>query len=285
MWRTEGAFRVTLVGGRDGAMAEAVVLAGGEVVHELAWGEPLVGAGDLLVLDASGEAVSDALVEMAEQADVVCCDLAQLDAVATVLLLSDTALLCEPDMAERVAALLIAARGEDAPAFVGETDGERLRRIGDDLARVTELLTRLVQREERGEALADRTTGYSAPPADPVSVRIDPAEIRRVIRARRLRDKAFRTRLFEDPAWDMLLDLYAAQLEGADVSVSSLCIAAAVAPTTALRWIGRMTAAGLLVRTQDPADKRRALITLAPAAVDGMQRYVALIRQQGLPFV
>jgi DNA-binding MarR family transcriptional regulator len=266
-------------------MAEAVVLAGGEVVHELAWGEPLAGAVGLLVLDASGEPVSDALIELAERADVVCCDLAQLDAVASVLLLSDTPILCQPSMAERVAALLVATRGEDAPAYVGETDGERLRRIGDDLARVTELLTRLVQREERADALADRTAGYSALPADPVTIRIDPAEIRRVIRARRVRDKAFRTRLFEDPAWDMLLDLYAAQLEEADVSVSSLCIAAAVAPTTALRWIGRMTAGGLLVRTQDAGDKRRALITLAPAALAGMERYVAMIRQQGLPFV
>ena len=58
----------------------------------------------------------------------------------------------------------------------------------------------------------------------------------------------------------MLLDLYAAELEGAQVSVSSLCIAAAVAPTTALRWIGRMTEAGLFVRQPDPFDRRRAFL-------------------------
>ena len=55
MWGAEGAFRATLVGGRDGAMAEAVVVAGGEVVAELAWGEPLVcDAASLMVLDTSG---------------------------------------------------------------------------------------------------------------------------------------------------------------------------------------------------------------------------------------
>jgi hypothetical protein len=40
--------------------------------------------------------------------------------------------------------------------------------------------------------------------------------------------------LFADPGWDILLDLYAARQEGKQVSVSSLCIAAAVPPTTAL---------------------------------------------------
>ena len=43
----------------------------------------------------------------------------------------------------------------------------------------------------------------------------------------------------------VLLDLFAAELEGNRVSVSSLCIAAGVAPTTALRWIARMTDMGL----------------------------------------
>ncbi len=51
-------------------------------------------------------------------------------------------------------------------------------------------------------------------------------DVREVIRARRLRDQFFERGLFEDPAWDMLLDLFAAELEQTQVSVSSLCIAA-----------------------------------------------------------
>ena len=295
MWGAEGAFRATLVGGRDGAMAEAVVAARGEVVAELAWGEPLVcDAETLLILDSTGEDLDrlpGELRDWAERADVVCCDFEQLDVVAGALLFADAQPLCQPDMTDRVAALLIAARGEDAPAFVGETDDQRLGRLGDDLARVVDLLSHLVHREEtRSGALGERTLGYSPPPTDATSVRVDPAEIRRVIRARRAREKAFGmgssgARLFEDPAWDILLDLYAASLEHIEVSVSSLCIAAAVAPTTAVRWIGRMTAAGLLVRTQDATDKRRALVTLSDAALAGMRRYAALLRQGGLPFV
>ena len=42
--------------------------------------------------------------------------------------------------------------------------------------------------------------------------------------------------LFADPAWDIMLDLFAARIEGKDITVSSAGIAACVPPTTALRW-------------------------------------------------
>ena len=81
---------------------------------------------------------------------------------------------------------------------------------------------------------------------------VDAASIRSIIRARRLRDHYFRGGLFADPAWDMLLDLMAARLEKNRVAVSSLCIAAAVPATTALRWIKALTDSGLFVRAADP---------------------------------
>ena len=114
---------------------------------------------------------------------------------------------------------------------------------------------------------------------------VDPAEIRRVIRARRLRAHFFDGRLLEDPGWDMLLDLFAAELERSQVSVSSLCIAAGVAPTTALRWISRMVDAGLLARVADPGDRRRAFLVLGAPASEAMRRYVAAVRRAGLPLV
>lgn len=61
----------------------------------------------------------------------------------------------------------------------------------------------------------------------------------------------------------MLLDLYAAQYETQPVSVSSLCIAAGVPATTALRWIKTMTGYGWLVRTRDDNDGRRVYVHLA----------------------
>jgi DNA-binding MarR family transcriptional regulator len=71
----------------------------------------------------------------------------------------------------------------------------------------------------------------------------------------------------------MLLDLTAARVEHTRVSVTSLCIASGVPPTTALRWIGQMTDAGLLQRVEDETDRRRAFITLTDKATDAMARY------------
>jgi DNA-binding MarR family transcriptional regulator len=73
----------------------------------------------------------------------------------------------------------------------------------------------------------------------------------------------------------MLLDLTAARAEHVRVSVTSLCIASAVPPTTALRWISQMTDMGLLERVNDETDRRRAFITLTDKAADAMARYFA----------
>ena len=103
--------------------------------------------------------------------------------------------------------------------------------------------------------------------------------MRTLIRARRLREQYFEADLFADPAWDMLLDLLLARLEGRLVAVSSLCIAAAVPPTTALRWIKRLTDDGLFVRAADPRDGRRVFIDLSERAAQGLVAYVrALVR-------
>ncbi len=101
----------------------------------------------------------------------------------------------------------------------------------------------------------------------------DPRLVRRILQQRQLRARFFDSELFADPAWDMLLDLTASRVEHNRVSVTSLCIASGVPPTTALRWISQMTDAGLLERVEDDADKRRAFIQLTDMAADGMARF------------
>ena len=97
--------------------------------------------------------------------------------------------------------------------------------------------------------------------------------VRQVIRARRLRARFFDEELFADPAWDMLLDLLQAEIAQHRVPVSSLCIAAAVPATTALRWIKTMTDVGLFKRRADPHDGRRIFVELSAGASDAMRRY------------
>ena len=66
-----------------------------------------------------------------------------------------------------------------------------------------------------------------------------------------------------------------ARVEHTRVSVTSLCIASGVPPTTALRWIGQMSAGGLLERVEDETDRRRAFIALTDRAAEAMARYFA----------
>jgi len=108
----------------------------------------------------------------------------------------------------------------------------------------------------------------SAKPALP-----DPRLVRQIIRQRHLRSRHFAPGLFADPAWDILLDLTAARAEHRRVSITSLCIAAGVPHTTALRWIGHLVDLGILNRSEDTNDRRRAFITLSEKTADTMARY------------
>lgn len=119
----------------------------------------------------------------------------------------------------------------------------------------------------------------AASPASPQDARAEAAYIRMLIRTRRLRTHYFRADLFADPAWDMLLDLLAAQLEGKKVAVSSLCIAAAVPPTTALRWIGVLAENDLIVRVADPDDGRRVHVELAPVTARALRAWLQEARR------
>ena len=204
----------------------------------------------------------------------------QLDQVAAAMLGRRAQLLCAPGPADRAAALAVALAGRRG-GRLRESDPEsetaRLRRLNDEVARIADLLAR-IGHAPQPSGFADRSLALAGERDDSA---IAPAEIRRAIRARRLRDQFFGGGLFEDPAWDMLLDLFAADLERARVLVSSLCIAAAVAPTTALRWIGRMSDAGLFEREPDPGDRRRAFLRLSPAARAGMVGYWQALRKLG----
>ena len=246
---------------------------------------------DLLLVEAAGvdpALLDHALPLLAERARrdraqiVASFPLDALDLVSLHLLGGPAILLCDARPEERVAAIALsggAAGGMQAP----ERDAERLRRLNAEIARIAEALLKLSRDGTGGDGVRDRGSDFVAPPADSAApVEITAATVRGAIRARRLRDQYFPKDLFADPAWDMLLDLFAARLEGMTVSVSSLCIAAAVPPTTALRWITAMTDAGLLMRREDPSDRRRAFVALSAQAVAGMQGYGQAVAKAGL---
>ncbi|KPF79504.1 hypothetical protein IP88_01900 [alpha proteobacterium AAP81b] len=121
------------------------------------------------------------------------------------------------------------------------------------------------------------------PIARPEETPIDAALVRRILKLRRERMRFLPGDLFADPAWDMLLDLTAARLEGQQVPVSSLCIAASVPTTTALRWVRSLSEAGLFERSTDPRDARRTWIALTPQASEAMLGWLRLFASQFTP--
>jgi hypothetical protein len=153
---------------------------------------------------------------------------------------------------------------------VGRDSHDMLRKLSEDVGRIAETLATLATLAEEPEAA--RGDAEEA---------LDAGAIRAIIRARRLRENYFPACLFADPAWDMLLDLMAARLEGQPVAVSSLCIASAVPATTALRWIRTLTESGLLVRVADPRDGRRVFIDLSDQTARSLTDYLRLARRIG----
>lgn len=179
-------------------------------------------------------------------------------------------LLVDPSSSDRVATLALTMAklsGEQRLYDISrEPSAVRLRQLSDEVGRIAATLARL----SVGPAGAVIEKPQSATGEVP-GVSLD--TIRQVIRARRLRSRFFDEELFADPAWDMLLDLLQAEIAQHRVPVSSLCIAAAVPPTTALRWIKTMTDVGLFRRRADPHDGRRIFVELSPGASDAMRRY------------
>ena len=106
--------------------------------------------------------------------------------------------------------------------------------------------------------------------------------VRVLLALRRKRDRFFDGALFADPAWDMLLELYAAELGQRRVSVSCLCVGAAVPATTALRWIAVLEKRRLICKRADPTDGRRVFVALAPEASRTMDEFFAQVPAQAL---
>lgn len=128
-------------------------------------------------------------------------------------------------------------------------------------------------RDRLGSAMriADQLAG---PPVAPVSNQpVTERYIRGLLSQRRNRDRFFPDGFFADPAWDILLELYAAALAQFRVSVSNLCIGAAVPATTALRWIKQLEDEGLIDRRADPTDGRRHFLMLSDKGLDAMSAY------------
>jgi DNA-binding MarR family transcriptional regulator len=97
--------------------------------------------------------------------------------------------------------------------------------------------------------------------------------LRKVQKARSRRHDFLNPRLFGEPAWDMLLELFACTVEQRRITVGEMCRAANVPQTTALRWIDVLLKEALVTRRSDPLDARRVHLELTPSAYSAMRDY------------
>ena len=111
----------------------------------------------------------------------------------------------------------------------------------------------------------------AAPPPNPISARrIALTKLRGV---RRLRSRFLPAHLFADPSWDMLLDLYDAELADTQISVTMLATASSLPLTTALRRLEVLEGQALVKRFEDPTDRRKTLVRLTPEGLDALEKF------------
>ncbi|MDE8650509.1 response regulator [Novosphingobium album (ex Liu et al. 2023)] len=163
----------------------------------------------------------------------------------------------------------------DTPA-ARETLLHQMSSLSSELHR----LARLIDEPGHGEAAAQAVT-FPEPRAPERSPRpdLDKPEladfIRELLRKETKRRGIGAGVLFGDPAWEMLLDLLLARIEGRRVSVSSACIASGAPMSTALRLVRRLVDENVLCRIPDEKDRRRHFLIINPKFEQPLIDYLA----------
>jgi DNA-binding MarR family transcriptional regulator len=75
-----------------------------------------------------------------------------------------------------------------------------------------------------------------------------------LINARRGRERLFGRHLFSDPAWDVIIELYAAMLGKRRMSAADLAKAIGAPESVIARWISALAEAGIVSTVGDPKE-------------------------------
>ncbi|MFY7743870.1 MAG: MarR family transcriptional regulator [Erythrobacter sp.] len=309
--------RVAIFGADEGLRRQIAADLGGAGFRSIDGGSlrallegPIALLGDVVVVDCmvtgsrgidgmmlAGLARLDMRVARSGAKLIVATNLDGLDDVFAVLDQSNPQILVSPSRAERVIAVgrVMGEAGAARLREMGEEDRVALLRLSQQVEAIAHSLDRLGRapaagggsvfgefRRDYAAAEPSALGSFGAPASASDHPLPDPQLVRQIIANRQARARFFDPELFGDPAWDMLLDLTAAHGEGAQVSVTSLCIAAGVPATTALRWLTQMVENGIFQRVPDPADRRRAFIALSDKGIAAMSGYFASLRTPAL---
>ena len=94
----------------------------------------------------------------------------------------------------------------------------------------------------------------------------------RVLAARRIRVQQLGADLVSDPAWDLLLQAFAADLAQATISASDLCRGTPVPETTTMRWVKKLEEDGWFQRS-DAQNGESEEIRLSPEGSMRLRHY------------
>jgi ActR/RegA family two-component response regulator len=172
-------------------------------------------------------------------------------------------MLIKPFSSDALDAALWRVRTRESAVAPVEPLATHLLALSNEMRRITQLV------EGPGAAAKFASTSLEGTPTQ-----FDGALVRRLIRVEQSRARVVGGKLLGDPAWNILLDLLLASLENRKVSVSSACIVAGVATTTALRLVNRMVEDGVLERLPDQKDRRRDFLVIRPEVQAALKDYL-----------
>jgi len=142
---------------------------------------------------------------------------------------------------------------------------------GRDVEDARRLLALLSEHEEE-------SPGSALPAAlfDSIHVRQDQLrqKARQILALRRRRTSIFSSAMFNEPAWEMLLSLYAADGAGR-LTASRLALLSGSSKATALRWIYYLELQALISRDSHPTDKRTAFVSLTEKGRAALDDYLS----------
>ena len=153
-----------------------------------------------------------------------------------------------------------------------------------DLRRLIQII-REVQLERQAQSLSTATPDRHDMPASgkpeartqPKSVDVDAMSIvvlNNLRRLRRVRSEHLPPGLAVEASWEILLDLYVSELRSELTSLTSLGGSAGVPLTSGLRRIHELESKGMILRTPDEKDRRRAAAHLTKKGRETVQSFI-----------
>ena len=100
-----------------------------------------------------------------------------------------------------------------------------------------------------------------------------------ILRQRRRRHEYFKASLFDEPGWNLLLQLYVRDSAGGSTTAEELLTSAATMASMAARWLAHLEEEGLVVRVAHPSDPATEFIELTNESRQAMEAYLTDVRE------